>query len=91
MNQKEHCTGETLDWSFGPYPKAMAALKLRYVNLDLDESGNPKVRLTWGGGFGHWGIEIGMPDMMIPPSDMRPFGEYRIPIQHGMYAWHELQ
>lgn len=88
---KEEFTGETANRSFGPYPKAVAALKPRYVNLDLDDNGNPKVRITWGGGFGHWGIEIGMPDMMIPSSDPRQFGEYRIPIQPGMYAWHELQ
>jgi hypothetical protein len=88
---EEHCTDGKADHSFGPWPKAVVALKPRYVNLDLDDKENLKVRLTWGGGFGHWGIEIGMPDMMIPPSDMRQYGEYRIPIQPGVYAWHELQ
>jgi hypothetical protein len=84
---KERCTGETLD----SYPSSVAALKPRYVSLDLDDNGNSKVRLTWGGGFGHWGVEIGMQDMRTPPSDFSRFGEYRLSVQPGMYVWLELQ
>jgi len=37
------------------------------------------------------GIEIGMEDMEIPPSDFSQFGEYRLPLEPGAYVWHELQ
>lgn len=91
MLAKERCTGEAADLSFGGYPKSVKVLKPRYVRLDLDENGSPKVRLTWGGGFGHWGVEIRAQDTKIPPSDFSQFGEYRLPVQPGVYAWHELQ
>jgi len=57
----------------------------------LDKNGKPKVRLTWGGPPGHWGVEIGMEDMEIPPSDFSQWGEYRLPLEPGVYVWHELQ
>jgi hypothetical protein len=62
-----------------------------YVNLDLDENSNPKVRLTWGGPFAHWGVEIGMQNMKIPPSNFSQWGEYRLPLEPGVYVWHEIQ
>jgi len=100
---KEDCTGKTIDirsYSF-PYkskwpdsinwPKSLTVFNPGYVNLDLDENGNPKVRLTWGGPFAHWGAEIGMEDMKIPPSDFSRYGEYRLPVEPGVYVWHEIQ
>jgi hypothetical protein len=29
--------------------------------------------------------------MEIPPSDLRRYGEYRLPLERGVYVWHELQ
>ena len=100
---KEDCTGKTIDLfsdsdSFKSYwpdsikwPKSLKVFNPRYVNLDLDENANPKVRLEWGSALGHWGVEIGMEDMEIPPSDFSRYGEYRLPLQPGAYVWHELQ
>ena len=100
---KEDCTGETIrlfsdshsfksEWPDSiEWPKSLKVLNPGYVNLDLDENGNPKVRLTWGGPPGHWGIEIGMDDMAIPRSDFSRYGEYRLPLEPGGYVWHELQ
>lgn len=100
---KEDCTGEYIPLSTGSspserhwpdsheWPKSLKVSCPGYVILDLDENHNPKVRLTWGGPFGHWGVEIGMEDMEIPPSDFRRYGEYRLPLERGAYVWHELQ
>ena len=88
---KEDYTGENFIAPQSKFPESFKVLKPRYVNLDMDKNGNPKVRLAWGGGFGHWGVEIGMEDMEIPPSDFSQDGEYRLPLQPGAYVWHELQ
>ena len=88
---KKESTGDTVRFISYGWPKSVKVLNPNYVNLDIDENGNPKVRLTWGGGFGHWGVEIGMEDMEIPISDFSQFGEYRLPLEPGVYVWHELQ
>ena len=100
---KEDCTGETIGLIYVPgsfkmrwrdsmeWPESLKVFHPNYVKLDLDEKGNPKVRLTWGGPPGHWGVEIGMEDMQIPPSDFSEWGEYRLPVEPGVYVWHELQ
>jgi len=100
---KEDCTGKTIDirsYSFlykskWPdsinWPKSLTVFNPGYVNLDLDENGHPKIRLTWGAALGHWGVEIGMEDMEIPPSDFSRHGEYRLPVEPGVYVWHEIQ
>lgn len=74
------------------WPKSLKALKPGVVLLSADDNGNAKARLMWGSGFmGHWGVEIGTEDMQIPPSDFSEFGEYRLPLEPGVYVWHELQ
>ena len=100
---KEDCTGRTIDLFSDPdsfksywpdsieWPKSLKVFNPHYVNLELDENGHPKVRLTWGGVLGHWGVEIGMEDMKIPPSDFSRWGEYRLPVEPGVYVWHEIQ
>ncbi len=101
--RKEDCNGNTINllsyqnnlknnWPDSiNWPKSLKVLNPSYVNLDLDENENPKVRLTWGGPFGHWGFEIGNEDMAIPQSDFNRYGEYRLPLDPGAYVWHELQ
>ncbi|MGD8501624.1 MAG: hypothetical protein PVJ86_13310 [Phycisphaerales bacterium] len=98
---KEDCTGETIRLGYASgssrsqwpdsreWPESLQELHPNYVNLDLDEKGNPKIRLSWG--RAHWGVEIGMEDMEIPPSDFSRWGEYRLPLEPGVYVWHELQ
>ncbi|MFC1781347.1 hypothetical protein ACFLZ8_03695 [Planctomycetota bacterium] len=101
---KEDCTGELVslfDNGEQPFerhwpdkvkwPESLTVFEPGYVCLSTDENGNPKVRLTWGGPFGHWGFEIGTVDMAIPPSDFSQWGEYRLPMEPGAYVWHELQ
>jgi len=102
--RKEDCTGEPIrllltdsalpkiQWSGSvEWSEALKVFNPGYVTLDLDENDNPKVRLTWGGPFAHWGVEIGMEDMEIPASDFSQFGEYRLPVEPGVYVWYELQ
>lgn len=88
---KKESTGDTVRFISYGWPKSVKVLNPSYVNLDLDENSNPKVRLTWGGPPGHWGVEIGMEDMEIPPSDFSRYGEYRLLLEPGAYVWHELQ
>ena len=98
----EDCNGETINLfsSSEPFkshwpdsiewPKSLKVFNPFHVNLDLDKKKNPKVRLTWGGVFDHWGVVIGMEDMEIHPSDLSRYGEYRLPLEPGVYVWHEL-
>ena len=72
-------------------PKSLRGLKGAGLALSADENGNAKVRLIWGSGMlGHWGAEIGMKDMKIPPSDFNTYGEVRLPLEPGVYIWWDL-
>ncbi len=88
------------------WPPTITRLNPGYVDVGKTEDGQPKIRLTWGGGFGHWGIEIGPEDMEVPqtlerkgqefgPPDHRytvyDTGEYRLPFAPGAYVWYEIQ
>ena len=98
---KEHCDGNYITLSSGPYPFirywpdewpiSLIMFSPNSVILDLDENNNPKVRLEWGAALGHWGFEIGMEDMEIPESDFSRRGEYRLPVEPGVYVWYDLQ
>ena len=59
-----------------------------YAELDLYF-----VRLTWGSGFGHWGLIVGQEDMEIPLEEYDSDGlcEIRETIKAGVYIWHEIQ
>jgi hypothetical protein len=98
---------ETSDWPKDVnWPNSITIFNPHYVCLDLDENNSPKIRLTWGGVFGHWGIEIGSEKMAIPPTKKRKLeeynldgtkgtlwisGEFRLPMAPGAYVWHELR
>ena len=77
---------DSIEW-----PESLKVFNPHYVNLDLDDNRKPKMSLTWGGPFGHWGVVIGMEDMEIPPSDLKRYGEYRLALEPGVYVWNELQ
>ena len=70
------------------WAKSLKALKPGRVYPSSDENGNRKVRLMWGSGaMGHWGVVIGMEDMITPPSDYSHYGEYILPLEPGVYVW----
>lgn len=75
------------------WPKPLRALKPNKIFLSVDKNGNAKVRLVWGSSpiEGHWGIEIGTENMKIPPSDFSMYGEYRLPVEPGVYVWRGLE
>ena len=73
---------DSIEW-----PKSLKVFNPSYVYLGLDKNRNPQVSLTWGGPFAHWGVVIGMEDMGIPPSDLSQYGEYRLPVEPGVYVW----
>jgi len=75
------------------WPEPLKVLKPGRVFLSADKNGNAKTRLMWGSSpiEGHWGVEIGAENMEIPPSDFSMYGEYRLPVEPGVYVWHELE
>lgn len=73
------------------WPECLTTFKTHYGNLELNDEGDAKIRLTWGGAFSHWGFEVGPVNMKIPPSDFGQRGEYRLPLAPGAYAWYELK
>lgn len=88
---KENYTGDTVRLLSDEWPKSLKVLNPRRVILSTDEKDNTKIRLTMGGRFAYWGVEIGMEDMEIPPSDFGYRGEYRLPLESGVYVWYDLQ
>ncbi len=74
------------EWS-----KSLRRLNPRRVIPFTDENGNRKIKISWGAFIGFWGVDIGMRNMKTPPSDFRLYGEYRLPLEPGIYVWHELQ
>jgi len=75
------------------WPKPSRVLEPGKVFLSADENGNAKIRLVWGSSpiEGHWGVEIGAENMEIPPSDLNMYGEYRLPVEPGLYVWRSLE
>jgi hypothetical protein len=43
---------------------------------------------VWGGGFGHWGLEVAAPGTPMPPSHSRA---YYLPLRDGAWVWAEIQ
>jgi len=72
-------------------PEPLKWLKDARPMISADENGNAKVRFSWGSGMiGHWGAEIGVEDMKIPPSDFSQYGEIRLLVEPGVYVWLEV-
>ena len=67
-------------------PKSLRVLKPPSVNLYADNNGNPQIRIVWGGGFFHWGVQIGMEDMENPSSYFGPLAEWLL-VEPGVYIW----
>jgi len=108
------CTGRYIDLYTGndfkphwpdtvAWPAAVTRFDPHYVQLMNAGTDQRKIRLTWGGALGHWGVEIGPEDMTIPPTQPRrkmrhpngdvyyERGEYRLPIAPGAYVWHRIE
>ena len=62
------------------WPRSVAAISPNDVFLDDSE-----LRLSWGGGFGHWGVAVGS----LAKSRRWGFPEDRIPIADDFYVWCE--
>jgi len=75
------------------WAESLKTLKPIFVFLSVDENDNAKVRLMWRYGHivGGWGVEIGAENMEIPPSDFSMYGEYRLPVEPGVYVWRGLE
>lgn len=91
---------ESIDNSYNSYPRnrsewpePLRELKPGRIFLSADENGNTKARLMWRYGpiAGSWGVEIGAENMEIPPSDFSMYGEYRLPVEPGVYVWRGLE
>ena len=76
----------------GILPEFLEILKARGISLSADENGNSRIRMDWGSGvLRSWGIVIGMEDMEVPPSQIELYGIYILPLEPGVYVWHELR
>lgn len=75
------------------WPEPLRALKAGKIFLSADENGDAKIRLMWSYGpiAGRWGVEIGAESMKIPTSDFSMYGEYRLPVEPGVYVWRTLE
>jgi hypothetical protein len=69
------------------WPKSLKVLNPSpRVNLYADNNGNPQIRIVWGGGIFHWGVQIGIEDMENPPSYFGPLDEWLL-VEPGVYVW----
>jgi hypothetical protein len=54
-----------------------------FVEVSSGGGGGPYVEITFGGGFGHWGIDAGYPGLVLPANDEF----YTLPWKPGIYFW----
>jgi hypothetical protein len=69
------------------WSNSLRVLKPLRVNLYIDGNDNPKVILSWGGGFFHWCVEIGMEDMEIPLSELEGLSGCWLLVEPGVYVY----
>lgn len=58
-------------------------LEMEMVTWESDNAGQPVVKLWWGGGFRHWGLDIGQPSYKFVPMYGAIFAEWT----PGVYFW----
>lgn len=72
-------------------PAAIKKLEPQYIFLGEFDGEQRSVELGWGGGFGDWGIRIGLPGMETPEEGFidldGPIYEFRRPVQPGVYVF----
>jgi hypothetical protein len=69
------------------WPKALKELKPPRVYVCPDDRRNPYVRITWGGGFSHWGIIIGSKELAIAESELDFSFDSWLPVEPGVYVY----
>jgi amino acid transporter len=85
-------------WRSLRLPGAIASLNPDFLRLRQDSSGRPAVRLSWTGLDVGWGVTIGSEQMEISSTAARrrvglglsmvyEDGEYRLPVEPGVYVW----
>jgi len=67
-------------------PESMKAGCFGVVSLSDDKNGNPEVHISAGGGFHHWGVTIGMEDMVISESDLDSRYDSWLLVEPGVYV-----
>ena len=67
-------------------PEPLKAMCFGVVSLSEDKNGNPKVNISAGGGFHHWGAIIGMEDMEMPPSWLDGRFDSWLLVEPGVYV-----
>ena len=67
------------------YPKALRSLG--YFSLSEDENRKPRIQVTYGGGFFHWAVVIGMEDMEVPVDDFKKRGIFWLLVEPGVYVY----
>ncbi len=69
------------------WPKSLKVLSPNSLTLLADKNGNPKIIMLWGAAVYHWGVVIGMEDMVVPQSEINQQDEYWIFVEPGFYVW----
>jgi hypothetical protein len=89
---RDDYTGNPDALTFDELPECLQALRPKGIHTWTDDNDNAVVRLFWGSSLaGAWGVVIGMEDMEIPASDIRDYGEYKLPLEPGVYVWYWLR
>lgn len=86
-------------WRSSRLPRVIASVNPDFLTLRRDGSGRPMVRLSWIVMDRSWGVTIGSEQMGIPStapgrkvglglSMVYEDGEYRLPVEPGVFVWH---
>lgn len=69
------------------WPESLRQVKPDVVILEVDQNGSPRIRIIWGGAIFHWGVTIGLEDMVIPPAKLSEWYEAWLPLEPGVYVY----
>jgi hypothetical protein len=91
-NEAVHVLGRDLNTTNWPdsvnWPPSVTKFHPGYVCLAIDQNDNPKLELTWGGPFAHWGLVVGHETLETRPSD--PANQISVrEISKGAYIWYD--
>ena len=69
------------------WTKSLKVLNPNIITLFVDKNENPQVRMTWGAAVFHWGVAIGMDDMVITPTKISEWAECWLLVESGVYVY----
>lgn len=72
---------------FDQQPEALKVLNSHRVSLLANKNGKPEIRITWGAAIFHWGLTIGMEDMVLPSSYLDEEYESWLLVEPGVYVY----